>query len=142
MKKKKSLIGIGVIVILAAAGGRLASLKAATDYGQHVAAAFSMLGPEGLADTKELREFLRDPQLMGCENRAHNLAFLGGGYIHRIHELKRGLVYLSEQMSVPAGERFAKPPAFEHLSIDTSDPSDRGMGKAVGKLLLDYRNGF
>lgn len=142
MKKQKSLISIGIIVIVAAAGGRLAALKAAGDYGQYLAAAFSALGHEGFADTKELRGFFRDPHLMGCENRTHNLAFLGGGYNHRIHELKWGLVYLSEQMSLPVGQRLANPPSLQILSIDASDPSDQGLGKAAGELILEYKEAF
>ncbi|RYD18835.1 MAG: hypothetical protein EOP88_21195 [Verrucomicrobiaceae bacterium] len=142
MKKQKNLISIVIIVLVAAAGGRLAAMKAASDYGRHVAAAFSALGYGALTDTKEIKEFLRDPQLTGCENRTHNLAFLGGNYSRRVRELKEGIIYLSEQASLPEGKRFAAPPKLQSLSIDSDDPSDQGLGNAVGALILDFRQGL
>jgi len=145
--KKNAIIRNNAIIIMAVITVIALPLRAwlvgryaARDYGRYVSSAFGSLGFGGFSQTDELRMFFNEPDLVACENRAKRSSILiGGGYVREIEALKTGMIYLSEQASLPEEKRLASPPRLEGLGIDASDRSDNGLARAAGKLILEYR---
>lgn len=98
MNKLRTLAGIATVVALTALAGRLWSRQAAIDFGKHVGTVYSVVGLAGFADNDAVDDFFADPHLVTCNERTKLFSFLGGRYDHRIHELKSGMIYLSEQL--------------------------------------------
>lgn len=133
------LLSTFTLFVLAVLAGRLYSRKSASDFGGGLAGALSTLNDEGFADTKGLREFLASPEMAKYPAVVRRFSLLGGSYDRRMNEVQAGLIYLSEQMSLPRERRFARPPALRYFKIQPDTSTDRSVFDAATKLVLDYR---
>jgi hypothetical protein len=138
MKNRKILVLVIALLIAAAVSGRLYARHSALSFGRRLGQAFSVLGREGFANTVALRDFFSEPEMAGYVNRVRQLSFLGGNYDERLGDLQAGMIYYSEQASLPPEKRFAAPPALKHLTITSSDRSDEGLAAAAGNFILSY----
>jgi hypothetical protein len=138
MTKLKTIVVVATVLAASAIVGRLVSRQAAVTYGTHIRKAYSSLGLAGFSDPDMRRDLFADPELVNCANRIHNLSFLGGNYAERISEFKIGIVYLSDQVSIPEQQRFSNPPTLRYLPVDTTCKSYLGLTKAVEALTLGY----
>jgi hypothetical protein len=138
MKTRKILLISLVLLVAVAIGGRLYARDAARKFGRQVTQAYSVVGRSGFADTAALRGLFAEPEMAGYVDRVRRLSFLGGGYDELIGELQSGMIYFSEQIALPPQQRFAAPPALQHLVIDASDRSDAGVASAATKLIVSY----
>jgi hypothetical protein len=142
MKRRRIILFSLALMVVAAMGGRFYAWQAARAFGQRLAGAFSFVSRDGFADTAALRGLFAEPEMAGYARRVRQFSFLGGGYEERLNELQTGMIYFSEQMSLPPERRFAAPPKLKYLPIETADPTDKGVGDAASKLILDYRTQF
>ncbi len=140
MTSRNALLLVLTLTALLIVGGRLYSRKSASDFGGALSGSFSMLSYSGFADTDGLKAFFAEPEIKHLEDTTKRFSILGGGYNPRIGEVKKGLIYLSEQLALPQEKRFLKkPPTLRYLKIETDSSSDRGISDAADKLILDYR---
>jgi hypothetical protein len=135
--RKRLLICLAALLVLVGIG-RFSARLAAVGFGKTVVSAFSVLSKSGFADTADLRKFFNDPELTKYANRAKALSFLGGGYAQRISDLQTGMIYCSEQLSLPPPDRFAAPPSLKYLHIESSDHTDEGVVNATSELILTF----
>jgi hypothetical protein len=140
--RKILLITLCTLVTAIPVGGHLLARHNAFKFGRAMAGSFSCLGREAFADTDGLRKFLASPDMASPVSTVDSLSFLNGDYDEWIRDLQAGLIYYSEQASVPQPQRFAAPPRLKHFKIDTTDPSDEGLGKAAGALIVSYLKRF
>jgi hypothetical protein len=138
-RKRAILIVVGLMIAFPVAG-RLHAWWAAVRYGHTLGYAFVTLGKNELGNTAGLRDFLEGPELKIYYNRAHGLAFLGGGYTRRIDAFKGAMYFLSQQASLPLHERTAPPPLDEYFKITLNDRSTQGIADAVSRLISDYQS--
>ena len=140
MKKPLLIICIAVVLLLLVGGisARKISHSTAFDYGQSIQGAVAMVGASGFAETAKLRQFLASPDMAAKENRLKALSFVGGNYANLAGELQQGLIYLSEQMTLPEEQRFASPPTFEHLTLPIGGRTDDAILTTTVALLENY----
>jgi hypothetical protein len=132
---------ICLVAILVAAGtARFSARLAAVEFGRRVTQAVSVVSNEGFADTAAFREWFNDPDVAKYVNRARMVSFLGSGYVRRMNDLQTGMLYCSEQASLPPERRFVAPPPLKYLKIETGDHSDEGVTKAVESLIVTYHS--
>jgi len=139
MKDRRLIFLIIVLLAAAAVSGRVYARHSALKFGRSLAGAYSVLGREGFADTAGLRAFFAEPEMAAYASRVHQLSFLGGHYEERLNDLQAGMIYYSEQASLPPEKRFAVPPALKRLTIVTpGDHSDTGLADAGGNFIISY----
>jgi hypothetical protein len=105
VKTRKILFGVIGILVGAAVAGRLIARHSALKFGRRLGQTISVLGRDGFADTNGFRSFFANPEMSGYVSRVRQLSFLGGGYSERINDLQAGMIYYSEQVSLPPEKR-------------------------------------
>jgi hypothetical protein len=137
-RRKLALMLFVLLLAMTVLAGRGYARYSAMKFGQQLASAFTLINREGFSDTAALRRWFADPDMAGYAKRTSQLAFLGGGYAGRLDELKAGMIYYSEQMSLAEADRFASPPKLKYLAIESGERSDAGVGAAAGRLIMNY----
>jgi hypothetical protein len=139
--KYRTWLPIAVACLLVVAiGGRIYARMNALNFGRKIAQGYMVLGKGEFANTAGLRTYFSEPDMVGYVTWVERLSFLGGGESERIRDLKAGLIYYSEQASLPTAQRFLSPPALKHLRIDISDRTDSGLEEAASNLILSYES--
>ena len=140
--RKTLLITLSTLLTVIPIGGHLIARHNAFKFGTTMLGAFATVGHEGFADTAELRKLFDHPQIAPYIRTVDRLSLVNGDHDERIRDLQAGLIYYSEQASVPQPQRFTTPPHLKHFQIDTTDPSDDGLMKAAANLILTYMERF
>lgn len=122
--------------------GHLVARYHAIKFGQTMAASYSSLGRKSFADTAALRSYFASPEVAGHVRTVEKLSLFNSDYEEWIHDLQAGLIYYSEQASLPHYNRLAEPPQLQHLTIDINDPSEEGLAKASANLITSYLRRF
>lgn len=138
-KRNFRIIAYGVLIF---AGVRLIGRQFAVVYGSELRKGFMTLGRGSFRNPEMFRKVFAKPPLSTLETGARWFSIFGGGYGKRIEEFKTGTLYLSEQDSLPAAQRFSAPPPFLELHPDFSDHSDDGIVQAAVGLLSDFQTGL
>lgn len=135
----KRAMAIAVVICCLLLGARVFAWYSAVRFGNANVAVLISLGSAAFSDTEGLVEFYADSDIAQYEKRVNALSFVAPGYQRSLTEFKTGMIYLSRQFSLPQSERFRDLPTFHNLTLDSSDPSEEGLKKAVEKLVLSYR---
>ena len=140
MVKKRNLIFVVVLLVVATIVGRVIAYKSASNYGHTLKMGLSTVSTASFANTSKLRDFFAYPEMTSSYRRLKALSFLGGGYRACADELQRGMIYLSEQMALAPAERFSAPLSLSRLALSCNDRTDEGIAAAVTGLIDSYES--
>ena len=138
-RSHRVLIIVAAILVSGIAIAQSCARNGAQRVGGSVVGALSEVGNSGFKDTPALIEFFELPEVVDAAEQAARWDWLHFGYARRIDALKRGMIYLSQQASLPESERLAAPPDLAPFSLQTQNKTDQGLFDATLALELEYR---
>ena len=138
-RSHRVLIIVAAIFVSGIAIPQSCARNGALNFGRSVAGALSEVSRSEFKNTPALIEFFEMPELADAAQQAARWDWLHFGYARRIDALKRGMIYLSQQASLPESERLASPPDLAPFSLQTQNKTDQGLFDATLALALEYR---
>jgi len=138
-RSHRVLITLAVIFVSGIAIPQSCARSGALRFSGSVVGALSEISKSEFKNTPALIEFFKLPEVADAAQQAEQLDWLRFGYARRIDAVKRGMIYLSQQASLPESERLASPPDLTPFSLTTDNKTDQGLFDATLALALEFR---
>jgi hypothetical protein len=138
-RSHRVLLVLAIIIVAGVTMPQSCARQGALSFGGGVIGALSEVSKSEFKNTAALMEFFEMPEIADAAHQAERWDLLNFGYARRIDALKRGMIYLSQQASLPESERLASPPEVTPYSLQTGNKTDQGLFDATLALALEFR---